>query len=209
MITRQEKKEREMTDRLREALPGPEEKTLSHSRAHIEGWFRSIAPTIRWGEMASPLGTIYIAMSAKGLYAVDFGRRESEFLGRFDPRAHLEKDPPAVKQAVEQLRQYFSGERKTFRLPVDLAALTPFQRDVLETACRIHPGQVWTYGKVAQEMGRPKSSRPVGQALAHNPVPIIIPCHRVIASDGTLGGYSGGSGLRAKRWLLRLEGAPL
>jgi methylated-DNA-[protein]-cysteine S-methyltransferase len=94
-----------------------------------------------------------------------------------------------------------------FDLPVDLSSLTAFQRAVLDTACRIAPGQVWTYFQVAREMGRPKSSRPVGQALAHNPVPIVIPCHRVIASDGSLGGYSGGSGLRAKRWLLHLEGA--
>jgi O-6-methylguanine DNA methyltransferase len=86
--------------------------------------------------------------------------------------------------------------------------LTPFQREVLSTACRISRGQVWTYQQVAEAMGRPKSSRPVGQALARNPVPIVIPCHRVVASDGSLGGYSGGSGLAAKRWLLRLEGAP-
>lgn len=209
MTIQGKKHEREITDRLRAVLPAPGETTLSHSRARIEGWFKSIAPTIRWGEMSSPLGTVFVAVTANGLCAIDFGRREGEFLARFDPRARLDKDPPAVSNAIEQLREYFSGKRTAFRLPVDLAALTPFQKSVLETACRIHAGQMWTYQRVAQEMGRPKSSRPVGQALAHNPVPIIIPCHRVIASDGTLGGYSGGSGLTAKRWLLRLEGAPL
>ena len=209
MTIRRKKNKRQMANWLRSALPAPQEATLARSRERIENWFKSIAPTIRWGEMSSPLGTVYIAVTANGLCAVDFGRREIDFLARFEPRTHLEKDSSAVQEAIDQLREYFSGERNTFRLPVDLALLTPFQRSVLKTACRIHPGQVWTYQQVAQEMGRPKSSRPVGQALAHNPLPIIIPCHRVIASDGSLGGYSGGSGLTAKRWLLRLEGAPL
>jgi methylated-DNA-[protein]-cysteine S-methyltransferase len=106
-----------------------------------------------------------------------------------------------------QLREYFAGDRSNFNLPVDISQLTPFQRSVLDVACRIAPGQVWTYHRVAQELGRPRSSRPVGGALARNPIPIVIPCHRVIASDGSLGGYSGGSGLEAKRWLLQLEGA--
>ena len=108
---------------------------------------------------------------------------------------------------MAQLREYFAGKRRRFDLPVDLSALTPFQRSVLGITCRIAPGKVWTYHRVAKAMRRPHSSRPVGQALARNPIPIVIPCHRVIASDGALRGYSGGSGLKAKRWLLQLEGA--
>ena len=68
-------------------------------------------------------------------------------------------------------------------------------------------GTVWTYRQVAEAMGKPKASRPVGQALGHNPVPIVVPCHRVVASDGSLGGYSAGGGLESKRLLLQLEGA--
>ena len=202
-----EKSEREIVKRLRAAIAAPPEAALTRSRAHLRDWFQSEAPLIDWGAMESPLGTLFVAATERGVCAVDFGRNESEFLQRLDPLAHLEKNSPAVKHALEQLRAYFSGTRFNFELPVDLSSLTAFQRAVLDTACRITPGQVWTYHQVAKEMGRPKSSRPVGQALAHNPIPIVIPCHRVIASDGTLGGYSGGSGLKAKRWLLRLEGA--
>ena len=162
---------------------------------------------IQWGEMSSPLGRLFVAVNQKGLCAVDFGRREAEFFERVDPRTRLEKNSKAVQHVMTQLREYFAGDRPQFHLSVDLSALTPFQRGVLETACRITPGKVWTYHRLAQELGRPQCSRPVGQALARNPIPIVIPCHRVIASDGSLGGYSGGSGLKAKRWLLQLEGA--
>lgn len=108
---------------------------------------------------------------------------------------------------MAQLREYFAGKRSRFDLPIDLSSLTPFQRQVLAVTQKIPAGQTWSYQQVAKNMARPKSSRPVGQALGHNPIPIIIPCHRVVASDGTLGGYSGGSGLKAKRWLLQHEGA--
>jgi methylated-DNA-[protein]-cysteine S-methyltransferase len=177
------------------------------SRARVADWFGKTAPVIHWGEMHSPLGRLFIAATPRGLCAVDFGRPKADFFARFDPRARLEHNPAAVGQAVAQLDEYFSGARSRFDLPFDLSALTSFQQSVLRTARRIPPGKVWTYHQVASAMGRSKSSRPVGQALARNPVPIVIPCHRVIASDGTLGGYSGGSGLEAKRWLLRLEGA--
>jgi methylated-DNA-[protein]-cysteine S-methyltransferase len=198
-----------MIQHLRSALGGPSTAALARSQARVKKWFAQEAPLIRWAEMNSPLGKLYVALSDRGLCAVDFGRSENEFLARFDPLARLERQPAAAAQALAQLREYFTGQRKHFDLPVDISTLTPFQREVLATACRIAPGQVWSYQKVAVEMSRPKSSRPVGQALAHNPIPIVIPCHRVIASDGSLGGYSGGSGLAAKRWLLRLEGAAL
>lgn len=193
--------------RMRSALGSPSRSALFGSRTRVNKWFEQAAPVIRWGEMNSPLGPLFVAVGPKGLCAVDFGRRETDFLGRIDPRAQLEKNPKAVQHVTEQLLEYFARERIKFDLPIDLSVLTPFQRNVLDIACRIAPGRVWTYHRVAEAMGRPKSSRPVGQALARNPVPIVIPCHRVIASDGSLGGYSGGSGLKAKRWLLKLEGA--
>lgn len=199
----------EVKRRLRAAAGNPPAAALTRSRARLRDWFAQNAPLIQWDQMSSPLGRLFVAVSGQGLCAVDFGRSEGEFLARFDPLARLEKKPDAAAQVTAQLREYFSGERLQFNLPVDLSTLTPFQRAVLETACRIAPGNMWTYHRVAQEMGRPKSSRPVGQALARNPIPIVIPCHRVIASDGSLGGYSGGSGVKAKHWLLRLEGVPL
>lgn len=192
---------------LRKALSGPTATTLSRSRARVRKWFAEEAPLIQWGDMSSPLGPLFAAVNQRGLCALDFGRQENEFIERFDPRARLEKSPKAVQPVLAQLREYFAGDRSRFNLLLDISQLTPFQRSVLDVARRIAPGQVWTYHRVAKELGRPRSSRPVGGALAHNPIPIVIPCHRVVASDGSLGGYSGGSGLKAKRWLLRLEGA--
>jgi O-6-methylguanine DNA methyltransferase len=207
MKTRDSKNKSTIVQQLRSGLGDPPPSLLSRSRARVGKWFADEAPLIQWSEMNSPLGPLFAAVSRKGLCALDFGRQEKEFLSRFDLRARLEKNPQAVEQVLAQLREYFAGDRSRFHLPVDLSALTPFQRSVLEVACRIAPGQVWTYRRLAEELGRPECSRPVGQALARNPVPIIIPCHRVIASNGSLGGYSGGSGLKAKQWLLRLEGA--
>ncbi len=207
MTNQRFKSEIAVVKELRSVLTDPAETVLSHSRARIEKWFTEEAALIQWGEMGSPLGTLFAAVNRRGLCALDFGRQEDQFLDRFDPRARLERNPKAVQTVLAQLREYFAGDRASFNLLVDISQLTTFQRSVLDVACRIAPGQVWTYQRVAQELGRPRSSRPVGGALAHNPIPIVIPCHRVIASDGSLGGYSGGSGLKAKRWLLRLEGA--
>lgn len=207
MKTRDSKKKSTIVQQLRSELGDPPAALLSRSRARVNKWFADEAPLIQWSQMNSPLGPLFAAVNRKGLCALDFGRRENEFLSRFDLRVRLERNPQAVEQVLAQLREYFAGGRSRFDLPVDLSALTPFQRSVLDLACRIAPGQVWTYHRLAEELGRPECSRPVGQALARNPVPIIIPCHRVIASNGSLGGYSGGSGLKAKQWLLRLEGA--
>ena len=88
-------------------------------------------------------------------------------------------------------------------MPLDFSSLTPFQREVLTVTSRIPWGEVWSYRRVAEEMGWPKASRAVGQALGRNPLPIVIPCHRVIGAEGTLTGYAGR--LAAKRWLLAHE----
>jgi len=207
MTTQKPKNEVAVVKSLRTVLRGPTKTALLYSRARVRKWFAEEATLIQWGEMSSPLGRLFAAVNERGLCALEFGRQESEFLQRFDNRTRLKKDPKAVERVLAQLREYFAGDRSNFNLPVDISQLTPFQRSVLDVACRIAPGQVWTYQRIAEELGRPRASRPVGGALAHNPIPIVIPCHRVVASDGSLGGYSGGSGLKAKRWLLRLEGA--
>jgi methylated-DNA-[protein]-cysteine S-methyltransferase len=209
MATRRPIEDVQIKTRLGAVTGTPPAAAVARSRRRVQNWYAQNAPLIQWDQMSSPLGQLFVAVNRQGLCAVVFGRSEADFLGRFDPLARLEKNPAAAAQVRAQLLEYFSGERLHFTLPVDLSALTLFQRNVLQTACRIAPGNMWTYQRVAQEMGLPKSSRPVGQALARNPVPIVIPCHRVIASDGSLGGYSGGSGLKAKHWLLRLEGALL
>ena len=106
-------------------------------------------------------------------------------------------------RAEREVRQYLAGRRRRFTVPVDLSGLPAFQRRVLETLRRVPYGRTITYGRLASEAGRPRAARAVGQAMAHNPVPLIVPCHRVVASSGGLGGFGGG--LALKRRLLALE----
>ena len=116
-------------------------------------------------------------------------------------------DDPGIAELVEQMRRFLLGE--TVALSPEWLALehcSPFQRRVFLADYRIPRGQVTTYGLLARYLGVPGGARAVGGALAHNPFPIVIPCHRVIASDGSLGGYQGG--LAMKRWLLEMEGVP-
>ncbi len=155
------------------------------------------------------VGTLYAAVSERGLVAVDFGFSEHAFVDRVQrkTRSVLVRSPREVKQALKQLNDYLIGKRKAFDLPIDYSVLTDFQKKVLVAALKIPRGQVLTYGDVARQIGRPRASRAVGQALGHNPMPIVIPCHRVLGSDGSLHGYSGGGGLKTKAWLLKLEGA--
>jgi methylated-DNA-[protein]-cysteine S-methyltransferase len=166
-------------------------------------------PLVRWGNITSPLGRLAIAVSESGLCAVIFRRHEQESMARLESRAQLKRDDDAIASFSEQINEYFAGKRERFDLPFDLSALTPFQRRALTVTARIPFGEVFTYRQVAIALKRPKSSRPVGQALGRNPIPIVIPCHRVIASDGGLGGYCGTTGLELKHWLLRHEGVRL
>ncbi len=192
---------------LSEAFGHPPAEALAGSRRRVRAWFAEAAPLIQWDVMESPLGPLYLARSRQGLCAIDFGVDEAAFLAGLDPRAHIEASPEALAAITAQLREYFAGKRRRFDAPLDMSRMSPFQRTVLQTALNIPAGTVWTYGQVARAIGRPQASRAVGQALGHNPIPIVIPCHRVIGSDGSLHGYGAGSGIESKRWLLQLEGA--
>lgn len=108
-------------------------------------------------------------------------------------------------RAAGELEEYFRGRRRSFSVQPDLSGLAPFQRSVLEATAAVPPGAVVTYGEIARRIGRPRAVRAVGTALARNPVPLIVPCHRVLPAGGRLGNYSGG-GPEVKRWLLELEG---
>jgi methylated-DNA-[protein]-cysteine S-methyltransferase len=199
--------DKEMKNLLREAVGGPAEAEIAASRRNVEEWMMENAPLIRWDAAPSRVGTIYAAISEEGVCAVDFAVEEADFLALLDPLARIRREPEAVAEALRQLGEYFNGERKRFDLPVDLRQTTPFQRRALQLIRDIPVGRVWTYKQVAEKLGRPTASRAVGQAMAHNPVPIIIPCHRVIATSGGLQGYGAGRGIESKRMLLRFEGA--
>ena len=160
-----------------------------------------------WDSLESPFGPVYVALGEEGVCRVSLGGDTETFLSQFNSPARPRRDPTALAPVIAQLREYFSGGRVRFDLPLDLSSVTPFQRQALEIIREIPAGTVWTYRQVAQAMGAPKASRAVGQAMARNPIPIIVPCHRVIASDGSLGGYGAGEGLTTKRQLLEFEGA--
>ena len=123
------------------------------------------------------------------------------------PTPRLASHPtPLLLEGERQLLEYLGGQRKTFNLPLNPQG-TPFQRRVWQCLCQIPYGQVISYRELAAQVGSPRAFQAVGQANGRNPLPILIPCHRVIAADGTLGGYA--SGVEHKAFLLRLEGVRL
>jgi methylated-DNA-[protein]-cysteine S-methyltransferase len=157
----------------------------------------------------SPVGQLLVAATERGVCRISFDpepERDLEELARAFG-ARVLRTPRPVEEARRELDQYFDGRRRAFELPIDLTALPAFQRTVLEELVRVPFGQVETYGGLAARVGRPNAARAVGGALNRNPVPIVVPCHRVVGSTGKLVGYGGG--LERKESLLVLEGAIL
>jgi len=157
----------------------------------------------------SPLGGLWVALSENGLVAVEWDRDKPALDAYIAQRL---KRPSILHRwraatVLREIQQYLRGRRKEFSFPIDWALMRPFQREVLQIVHAIPYGGTRTYGEIAREMGRPRAARAVGRANATNPMPLVIPCHRVIGMDGKLHGYGGGEGLKTKEWLLRLEGA--
>ncbi|MDT8368933.1 MAG: methylated-DNA--[protein]-cysteine S-methyltransferase [Longimicrobiales bacterium] len=151
----------------------------------------------------TPVGTLRLWATERGVRRLDF--RHGPDIVRADERLSTDPSPPLVEDALAQLVAYFAGECRSFEIPLDLGALTPFQKRVYARLLELGFGKVTTYGAIAEELGAgPGGARAVGQAVGANPVAIVIPCHRVIGSDHTLHGYSGG--LERKSFLLRHEG---
>lgn len=198
-----------MTDLLQHhlnaALPDPPDASLTQCRRQINGWFVETAPLLSWDMLETPIGTLYLAASSRGLCRVELGVSQERFLSQLDPMARTERNSTMLESITAQFRAYFTNPTNRFDLPTDLTRVKPFQRRVLDAIAQIPAGTVWTYRQVAQTIGKPSASRAVGHALATNPLMIVLPCHRVIGSDGSLHGYRGG--LEAKQHLLRLEGA--
>ena len=144
----------------------------------------------------TPLGELTIFEEDGAIVALDWGRGVA-------PEAATEPPTPLLREAASQLQDYFDGRRTGFDLPLNPHG-TEFRRKVWDALRRIPPGETRSYLDIARDIGC-RSPRAIGQANGDNPIPIIIPCHRVVAADGSLGGYSGGDGAATKRYLLALE----
>jgi len=153
----------------------------------------------RTATIESPIGRIKVTTTRRGVVEIRLRARKKAPISRSRDRAaeHL-------RRACRQLREYFAGRRAVFDVPLDLSSGTPFQRRVWRACASIPYGEVRSYGELARMAGCPRGARAVGQVMGSNPVPLVVPCHRVIRSDGSLGGF--GSGLWVKRRLLRIEG---
>jgi len=151
--------------------------------------------------LSTPIGLISIATTEKGVAALDILRPETS-ISEFSA-AHAARE--IAELAAVQLREYFDRSRKGFEVPIDVGG-TKFQEAVWSEISKIEFGKTLSYGQLAARIGRPKGSRPVGGAVGANPVPIIVPCHRVMGATGKITGYSGGEGIATKIQLLDLEG---
>ena len=167
-------------------------------------------PGLYIGETAeTPIGRLWLAVSELGLVAVECGLTQAEFEAYLGKRFKqpIQPDPARVRTAAGQIEEYLSSFLHLFTLEIDWTVLRPFQRAVLQATCEIPYGETRTYKEIAERIARPHSARAVGRAEATNPMPLVIPCHRVIGVDGKLHGYGLAEGVKTKEWLLTMEGA--
>ncbi len=167
---------------------------------------RDVRLVINYNTLPTPIGDLWIGATDRGLFYVNFGAVETAALESFygdESGVVFLHGGGVADTAARQLNEYFAGLRRTFALPFDLRGVSAFMKKVYKATRKIPFGEVRSYGWVADSIHEPYSARAVGRAMGLNPIPIIIPCHRVVASDGTLGGFGGG--LSLKRWLLAHE----
>lgn len=195
--------------------PGPDLDTVAAALTDLrlpapqgtaDAVLRTLGLADGYDRLPTPIGDVFVAWNGRGVSFVDLAPNEATF--EAEARAVLGRPlaPAPLSPALRRrLERHLAGDRRA-AVPVDLRGRTPFERAVLTKALEIPPGEVRPYGWIAAEIGRPKAVRAVGSALARNPIPLVIPCHRVVRSDGALGAYSmGGPG--TKRRLLAAEGA--
>ena len=175
--------------------------------------FAATAPAdVAYATIDSPVGALVAAATPRGLACLGYADHHGgvdpvleQLAAKLSPRVlHA---PARLDEVRRELDEYFEGRRTAFDLPIDLALARPFSRRVLEATARIPFGATSTYGEIAALAGSPRGSRAAGRALGSNPIPIVVPCHRVLARDGSLHGYTGG--LHRKEALLTLEGVLL
>ena len=156
---------------------------------------------------SSPIGPLWVACSPLGLISVEWEMPQADYIQLVGLRkpATVIYDETRTAEPIRQLREYLAGVRQQFDLDLDLTALPPFHAQALRLTMEIPYGRTSTYKEIAMQLGRPNAARAVGRAEATNPIPLIIPCHRVLGTDGALHGYGGPGGIKLKRWLLDLE----
>ena len=161
---------------------------------------------VKYDSVRTPIGVVFVAMSGRGVCDVTFGKTSEAAYRRHLSRwaLEVERDHAAVASVLDELDAYFTGRRRVFSMPMDVRHVSDFTARVLHETRRIPFSELRSYGEIARRIGSPLASRAVGGALGRNPVPVIVPCHRVIARGGHLGGFTGG--LATKRALLRIEG---
>ena len=176
---------------------------LPHSSS---GWYNEdVGERVATAEMDSPIGRLRLAVTDEALVRIALPVGTSSFSGglrRALPDAESVPTLPLLVQVARELAEYFEGTRQSFSVPLEPRG-TPFQGEVWRALRAIPYGETRSYGEIARAVGRPTASRAVGHANGANPLPLVIPCHRVIESGGALGGFGGG--LDAKRWLLAFE----
>jgi methylated-DNA-[protein]-cysteine S-methyltransferase len=183
--------------------------TVSHD---LDRRFREAAATldlidVGFDVVDSPVGELLVAASDHGLALIPFDSEPEERLERLARIAgpRVLRSPRSVDDVRRELDEYFGGRRRTFGLSLDLRALPGFTVSVLDELARVPYGETTTYGELAQRVGHPRAARAVGTVMNRNRIPIVLPCHRVVGSTGSLTGYAGG--LDRKLALLELEGA--
>ncbi|WP_441963755.1 methylated-DNA--[protein]-cysteine S-methyltransferase [Mycolicibacterium houstonense] len=187
--------------------PRPDDLTELHARLTIAAQ-RDGLLDIAYRTVDSPVGPLLLAATDQGLVRVAYAREDhdavlQQLADKVSPR--ILRAPARLDAAARQLVEYFTGARRTFDLPLDWRLAAGFRGTVLQHLPEIRYGQTASYATVAALAGSPKAVRAVGTACAKNPLPVVVPCHRVVRSDGAMGGYLGGA--EAKRLLLDLEAA--
>ena len=159
---------------------------------------------VRYDVVPSPVGDLFVASTPRGLCRISYTVEGTDEAVARVFGARVLRSP--LDDVRRELDEYFEGRRRDFDLPLDLR-VAPFHEAVLHELARVPYGQVDTYGHLAALVGRPKAARAVGTVMNRNPIPIVLPCHRIVGANGSLTGYAGG--LPTKRHLLELEGATL
>ncbi|MFN2616994.1 MAG: methylated-DNA--[protein]-cysteine S-methyltransferase [Thermoleophilaceae bacterium] len=199
----------ELERTLRDAaakLPAPPPEAAGHGLARAAADARLL--DVAYSGVDTPFGRLLVAATPRGLVHVSFPEAPTDSVlerlaTRLSPR--MLEAPERLDEVRRELDEYFQGRRRRFDLPLDWSLARGFHRSVLRTTARIGYGRVRSYSEVAARAGSPRAVRATGNALGANPIPVVVPCHRVVRTGGALGGYGGG--LDRKEYLLRLEGA--